>query len=66
MGTANKIRRAQTLIENEGDPVTYRGVRWFYLRTMTEGLRRSVKVLEAAGKLKRWSEKTPSVVQILE
>ncbi len=61
-----EIRRAKCLIENVGDPVTYRGIKWFYLRKPDATIGRAVKMLEDVGLLKRWSKKTPNVVRFKE
>lgn len=63
--TKKQLEQAQTLIRNWGEPVLYRGERWYYLRTTTPWVRRAVSLLESAGRLKRWSEKTPNVVAFL-
>jgi hypothetical protein len=65
--TAEKASfRARRLIENVGDPVVYRNVKWYYLRSMTEAVKRAVKLLEEARELKRWSEKTRDVIRFIE
>ena len=66
MGKESQLRRARTLVENEGDPVVYRGVRWLYIRRMEGAVKRAVRLLEAAGELKRWSEKTRDVIRFVE
>ena len=63
---SKKVERARLLLKSAGDPVLYRGVRWYYFRTMSPWVKRAVVELEKAGKLKRWSDKTKNVVQILD
>ena len=66
MGKDIQLERARTLILNEGDPVVYRGVKWYYLRRMKGAVLRGVELLEKKKQLVRWSEKTPSVVRFLD
>jgi hypothetical protein len=66
MGTDVEQRRARTLIENEGDPVVYRGEKWWYLRQMVGAVKRAVDLLEKDKLIVRWSKKTKDVVRFVE
>ena len=66
MGAEIELRRARTLIENEGDPVVYKGVRWYYLRGMKGAVKRAAELLEKNKLLVRWSEKSRDVVRFVE
>ena len=64
MGIENQLNRARALIENEGDPVTYHGVHWFYLRKKTTAVKRALVILEEAGMVERWSSVSPDLVRL--
>ena len=64
--TKKRLEQARTLIENYGEPVLYRGVRWYYLRKMTPWVKRALADLTAARKIGRWSRQTPNVVRFLD
>ena len=64
--TLTEENRARIAIEYNGESVIYRGVQWWYLRTPLYFVERAAKRLEEAGKLVRWSEKTPRLVRLVE
>lgn len=66
MSLSSRLARARQLIENEGEAVTYHGVKWFYLRKYYGWTQNAVRVLEREGKLVRWSKKTPRLVRMVD
>ena len=65
MPKGNQLLRARQLIENEGEAVTYHGVKWFYFRKYYGWTQKAVRLLEREGKLVRWSKKTPRLVRFV-
>jgi hypothetical protein len=66
MGKETDLRRARTLIENEGDRVKYRGRDWYYLREMKGAVGKAVVLLQKHKELVRWSEKQSDVVRFVD
>ena len=66
MGKEVELRRARTLIENEGDPVVYHGLKWYHLRKMEGAVKRAVDLLEKDKLIVRWSKKTKDVVRFVD
>jgi len=65
MGKSDPLEKAQEVIEWEDDPVVYHGQKWYWFQKWTPSRRRAAEMLEDAGKLVRWSEKTPELVRLV-
>lgn len=67
---ANKIAtpsidNAISYIQTIGDPVTYRGKRWYLIRRENSFTTAALIALHDAELLERWSSKTPNLVRII-
>jgi hypothetical protein len=65
MGKADPLEKAQALIEWQGEPVIYHGQKWYWFQRWSPSRRRAVEVLEDAGRLVRWSDKTTGLVRLV-
>ena len=65
MGFISTLEQAQEVVEWEGDPVVYHGEKWYWFRKWTPSRKRAAEMLEDAGKLVRWSEKTTELVRLV-
>lgn len=59
------LEKAQSLVEWQGEPVIYHGQKWYWFQRWSPSRRRAVEMLEDAGRLVRWSDKTTGLVRLV-